>query len=108
MNHRLRYLPLSDVAEGMVLGAQLVLAGHGVVRFSLPAGHALTEANLRQLAIHQAEFVCVLEADSRTDQEREQEVADHERRLARIFRSADLTAPAVAGLYQAVLAYRRS
>lgn len=108
MNIRLRYLPLPEVKEGMALGRQLVLCEHGVIRFSLPAGHALTETNLRQLALHQAEFVCIREEDSRSEEEREQEWAAHEARLARIFRAADLDDPAVAGLYQAVLAYRRS
>lgn len=108
MSHRLRYLPLPEVNEGMVLGTQLVVAEHGVIRFSLPAGHALTEANLRQLAIHQAEFVCIQEEDARTDDEREREWAAHEERLARIFRSADMNDPAVAGLYNAVLAYRKT
>lgn len=108
MNYRLRYLPLSEVTEGMVLGAPLVLAERGVIRFSLPAGHGLTEANLRQLAVHQAEFVCIQEIDDRSDQQREQEIAAHERRLARIFRTADLDDPVVASLYNAVLAYRRS
>lgn len=108
MNYRLRYLPLSDVTEGMVLGAPLVLADRGVIRFALPAGHGLTEANLRQLAVHQAQFVCIQEEDSRSDEERAEEIADHERRLARIFRSADFNEPALAGLYSAVVAFRRS
>lgn len=108
MNYRLRYLPLPEVTEGMVLGAQLVVAEQGVVRFSLPAEHALTEANLRQLAVRQAEFVCIREEDSRSDEDREKEWAVHEMRLARIFRAADLDEPAMAGLYNAVLAYRRS
>lgn len=108
MTDRLRYLPLPEVTEGMVLGTQLVAAEHGVIRFSLPAGHALTEANLRQLAVRQVEFVCIRHEDTRTDAEREQEWAAHEQRLARIFRSANLNEPAVAGLYQAVLAYRRA
>lgn len=108
MSIRLRYLPLPEVTEGMVLGRQLVLCEHGVIRFSLPAGHALTEANLRQLAVHQAEFVCIGEEDGRSEEVRAREWAAHEARLARIFRAADLDDPALAGLYQAVLAYRRS
>ena len=108
MDYRVRYLPLSEVTEGMVLGAQVVLAERGVVRFSLPAGHSLTDANLRQLAIHHAEFVCIREEERRSDEERAQAVAAHERRLAHIFRSADLGDPTLTGLYNAVLAYRRS
>lgn len=107
-NYRLRYLPLPETTEGMVLGTQLVVAEHGVVRFSLPAEHALTEANLRQLAAHRAEFLCIREEDGRSEEERQKEWEMREQRLARIFRAADLGQPAVAGLYQAVLAYRRS
>lgn len=108
MNYRLRYLPLPEVAAGMLLGAPLIVANQGVIRFTLPAGHALTEANLRQLAVHQAEFVCVQEEDDRSDQEREKEWGVHEQRLAHIFRAANFDEPALAGLYNAVLAYRKS
>lgn len=108
MNHRLRCLPLPEVAEGMVLGAPLVVVERGVVRFSLPAGHVLTENNLRQLVVRQAEVVCVKEDDNRSDQEREAEWSGLERRLGRIFSAAPMGEPAVAALYNAVLVYRRS
>lgn len=108
MNYRLRYLPLPEVTEDMVLGAPVALVEHGVIRFSLPAGHALTEANVRQLAVHRAEYVCIRDDDPRSDEEREREWAAAEQRLDHIFRKADLDDPALAGLYQAVLAYRRS
>ena len=108
MTTRLRYLPLHEAEAGMVLGAPLVVAEHGVTTFSLPAGHALTAGNLQQLNVRHAEFVCVEEEDTRSDEEREKEWRQAEERLQRIFRAADLQQPALAGLYRAVLAYRRA
>jgi len=106
MRTRLRYLPLSDASEGMVLGAPLVLTEHGVTNFSLPAGHILTESNLLQAQRRHGEFVCIAEPDPRSEAE---VAADHEavaQRLATIFSSADLSQPAVRGLHDAILAYR--
>jgi hypothetical protein len=105
---RLRYLPLPEVSEGMVLGAPLVLVEHGVITFSLPAGHALTVSNLQQMNVRHAEYVCVQEEDLRSDGERETAWLHAEERLQRIFRAADMSQPAVARLYEAVLAYRRA
>jgi hypothetical protein len=108
MNYRLRYLQLPDVSEGMVLGAPLVLmADNGVISLTLPAGHVLNESTLRQLHVRHAEFVCIQVEDERSDEERAAEVEQAEARLKRIFRGADLSRPAVAGLYEALLAYRR-
>jgi hypothetical protein len=108
METRLRYLPISDVSEGMVLGAQLVLSEHGISNFSLPAGHALTETNLRQIAIRHAEFVCVQVQDERSEEERNAEWKIAETRLRHVFRAADLHDPVISRLYEAVLAFRRS
>lgn len=107
METRLRYLPISDVEEGMVLGAPVVPIDHGVSDFSLPAGHALTESNIHQLAVRHAEFVCVQLPGERSPEEREAEWAMNEMRLQHVFRSADLNDPTMARLYQAVLAFRR-
>ncbi len=107
MNYRLRYLPLPDIAAGMVLGAPLTLTEKGVISFSLPVGHVLTESNLQQMRVRRAEFVCVQEADQRSDVERADAWAQAEERLQRIFRAADLRQPALAGLYEAVRAFRR-
>lgn len=91
----------------MVLGAPLVLAEHGVMTFRLPAGHALTEGNLRQLAVHHGEFVCIEEEDPRSEAERQSQWLQHETRLAHLFRRADLSNPALGALYQAVMRFRR-
>lgn len=106
MRTRLRYLPLSDVSEGMVLGAPLVLTEHGVTNFSLPAGHVLTESNLLQAQRRHGEFVCIAEPDPRSEAE---VIADQQAvatRLGMIFARADMNQPAVRGLHDAVLAYR--
>lgn len=106
MESRLRYLPLPDVTEGMVLGAPVVLAEKGVNNFNLPAGHVLTETNLHQMRVRQAECVCIALPDERSEEEREAEKAVAEMRLQQIFRAADLNNPLMARLYEAVLAYR--
>lgn len=106
MKQRLRYLPLNELVEGMVLGASLTIAEHGVTNFALPAGQVLTEDNLRQIALRHGEFACIAEDDPRSDEACAAERAQHEARLQRIFANADLDQPAVAGLYAAVLAYR--
>ena len=108
MSTRLRYLPLHEATEGMLLGAPLMLAEHGVITFSLPAGHELTASNLQQMNVHHAEFVCIQEEDERSNEEREAAWRKSEERLQHIFRAADLEKPAVARLYQAVLAFRRA
>ncbi|MCE1241413.1 MAG: hypothetical protein LWW83_15980 [Azonexaceae bacterium] len=106
MNKHLRYLPISDVVEGMVLGAPLALAEHGITNFTLPAGHELTETSIRQIAMRHGEFLCIVEDDPRSDEEREADLLQHKARLDRIFSQANLEHPALDGLYRAVLAYR--
>lgn len=106
MGQQLRYLPLSEITEGMVLGAPLAIAEHGVTNFTLPVGHELTASNLHQIALRHGEFACVLVDDPRSDEERAAAIERHRARLDRIFARADRSRPAVAGLYAAVLAYR--
>ena len=108
METRLRYLPIADVQEGMVLGAALVLAENGVSNFSLPAGHELTETNLRQMAVRHAEFVCVQVPDERGEAERDAEWKASEARLRHIFRATRPGDPVMGKLYEAVLAFRRT
>ncbi|WP_306603316.1 hypothetical protein [Azonexus sp.] len=106
MKQRLRYLPLSDIEEGMVLGAGLTISVNGVTNFTLPAGHALTESNIRQIALRHGEFVCIAEEDTRSDEAYAADLAITRCRLEQIFSRADLAQPSIAGLYAAVLAYR--
>lgn len=104
---RIHYLPLGLAVPGMVLGAPLVLMEHGVVRFNLPVGHVLTDANLEQLRTRHAEIVCVQEPDTRTSEQREAEWAQEEARVKRVFQLADMKQNLVRSLFQSVLAYRR-
>jgi len=108
MTTRLRYLPLPEAVEGMVLGAPLMVAEHGVISFSLPAGHVLTDSNIHQMHIRRAEFVCVEEEDMRSEEERTMEWEWAETRLRHIFRAANLEDPAMARLYEAVLTFRKA
>lgn len=103
---RLQYLPFHQVEAGMTLGEPVHLSQQHILRYSLPAGHVLTEDNLRQLAAHHAEFVCIARPDNR-----EPAVAEAERAAAialvqRIFEGADRTQPVMASFFQRVLDYR--
>jgi len=106
MRTRTRYLPLEDTTPGMVLGAAVQVNEHGRLRYSLPAGHALTEDNLHQLAIHRAEYVFIAEPDLREDAQVAVDVALAARRVMDIFDGADLTDPTMAAFFDQVLAYR--
>lgn len=108
METRLRYLPITDAAEGMILGAPVVLSEQGINNFKLPAGHTLTETNIHQMALRHAEFVCIQVPDERSPEERDAEWAIEEMRVNHIFRAADLADPVMARLHAAVLNFRRS
>jgi len=103
---RRHYLPFQDVQPGMVLGEAVTVAERQVVRFTLPAGHELTEANLHQLGAHHAEFVCVAVPDTRTDEQITADAAAAVASVKHIFHGADLSQPALARLFDRVLAYR--
>lgn len=106
MRTRTRYIPIIEAEPGMVLGDPLKVASHGVLRFALPAGHVLTEDNLRQLTIHQAEFMFVAEPEARSDEQIAVDAALAARRTMEIFSGADLTDPTLAALFDQVLTYR--
>lgn len=103
---RLHYLPFDEVEVGMVLGEALTLTDRNIVRFALPAGHQLSEQNLLSLASHRAEFVCIAVPDTRSDEQIASDSAAAARRVMRIFEGADLSQPAMAALFERVLAYR--
>ncbi len=103
---RKHYLPFGEVAPGMILGEPLMLTERDVLRLRLPAGHELTEGNLRQLRALHAEFVCVAMPDLRSDEEIAAEAARAAARVMDIFAGADLSNPALAALFDRVLAYR--
>ena len=106
MRTRPHYYPIIEAKEGMVLGAQVNVSNNGILRFSLPAGHILTEDNLHQLLAHHAEFIFVALPDHRTDEAVAVDAAQAAGRLLQIFAGADLTEPNMAGLFNQILAYR--
>lgn len=88
------------------MGEAVTLTDRHVVRFSLPAGTELTENNIRQMAIHHAEFICLAEPDTRSDEAIADDAAAAAARVLHIFEGADLSRPALAALFDRVLAYR--
>lgn len=103
---RRHYLPFDEVTPGMLLGEAITLTDRQIVRFSLPAGHVLTENNLRQLATHHAEFICVALPDTRSAAEVASDAAAAAGRVMKIFEGADLANPVLAALFDRVLTYR--
>lgn len=108
MNTRLRHIPLIEIEAGMVLGAPVRGINKGILGFSLPAGHKLTQDNLQQLTTHQAEFICVEEEDTRSDEQIASDNARAARQVMAIFAGANLKDSTMASLLNQVLAYRRS
>jgi len=103
---RLCYVSLGDAQAGMVLGAPVSIAHHGVLRYSLPARHALTEDNLRQLTVHRAESIFVAIPDVRDDEQVAVDAARVAHRVLNIFSGADLSEPTMAALFDQVLVYK--
>jgi len=108
MRTRLHYIPISDAKEGMVLGAPLTVVYRGILSLTLPDGHALTDENMNQLSAHYAEFMCVLEDDTRTDDEVAVDAAKAADRVHQIFEGADLSDATLATLFDQVLGYRNT
>ncbi len=107
MKTRPHYIPVTEAKTGMVLGAPLNISGpNGIVRFSLPAGHTLTEDNLHQLVAHHGECLLVLELDVRSDEQVALDAALAAHRVMEIFQGASLEDPLMASLFDCVLTYR--
>jgi hypothetical protein len=106
MRTRPRYIPIIEAEAGMVLGTSVRVASHNQVRFSLPAGHTLTDDNLHQLNAHHAEFIFIAEPDRRPDEEVAVDAAQAAHRVMVIFSAADLSDPTMAALFDQVLGYR--
>jgi hypothetical protein len=106
MRTRQSYLPIFDLEPGMVLAHAANVVTQGVLRFSLPAGHTLSEENIRHLVAHQAEFVYIAEPDRRSDEQVAVDAALAAKRVMEIFRGADLEDPVMASLFDQVLGYR--
>ncbi len=74
--------------------------------FSLPAGHTLTDDNLRQIASHRVEFIFIAEPDLRSDEDVAIDTARVAGQVMRIFERANLSDPTMAALFDQVLTYR--
>lgn len=103
---RPHYIPIEEATVGMVLCAPTIISQHGIVRYSLPSGHPLTEDNLDQLRAHQAEYLFIATPDMRSDEQVAVDAALAARRVMEIFAGADLEDPTMAMLFDQVLAYR--
>ena len=90
----------------MVLAAPVAVLRNGILRFSLPVGHALTRDNLHQLTAHAAEFIYVAEVDGRSDEQVAEDAANDAHRALEIFSGADLSDPTMAAFFDQVLGYR--
>ncbi len=106
MATRIRYLPIEAVTAGMVLGGPLSITEGGVTTLTFPVGHVLTESNLDQMLHRHAEWACIEEDDPRSDEERGDDLAAMQERQRKLFSRADLSQPAMAALFEAVLRYR--
>ncbi|NTV70353.1 MAG: hypothetical protein HGA71_09425 [Azonexaceae bacterium] len=108
MRSRTQYIPLNEAEAGMTLAAPLNVIQNRQTRFSLPAGHVLTADNLRQMAANRAEFIFIVEPDSRCDEDIALDTALVARRVMEIFSHADLSDPTAMALFDQILAYRNA
>ncbi len=106
MRTRTHYIPIFEAEPGMVLGAPVAVAVHGILRFSLPSGHELTRDNLHQLTAHRAEFIFISRPDHRPDEQVAEDAAKDAHRALEIFGGADLQDPTTAKLFDQILAFR--
>ncbi len=104
MPNRMRstYLSIEEITPGMTLARPLAITEKRILRYMLLEGHQLTEDNIRQLASHHAEAVCVWLADERTDEEIAGSCAQTESKLREIFAHADLDQPIMAALFNRI------
>jgi hypothetical protein len=106
MRTRTRYLSLAEASPGMVLESPVVVGHQGIVRFSLPQGHILTDDNLHQLRVHRTEFLFIAAPDPRSDEQVAVDAAEAARRTLEIFAGADLSDPLMAKFFDQVLTFR--
>lgn len=103
---RSRYVPLYEAEAGMVLGTPVSIVSGSIRQALLPVGHKLTGDNLNQLAMHYIEFVSILEADTRPDEQVAADAAQSAHHVMKIFAGADMTDPTIAALFDQVYLYR--
>jgi hypothetical protein len=105
---RIRHLviPMEQAQAGMVLGQPLEVVFRRVLGLTLPVGHTLTEENLHQLSVHHAEFICIDQADNRSDEQVAIDAAQAAHRVMALFEGVDLSEPHMAAFFDQILAYR--
>ncbi|WP_200385086.1 hypothetical protein [Rhodocyclus tenuis] len=103
---RLRYLPVEQLAPGMALAESLDFAERNIVRHRLPDGHVLTPEDVQQLDSSRTDLVRIVVPDARSDEEIAAAAAFVRASVEAIFAGADLGQPALAALFERVLAYR--
>ena len=105
---RIRHLviPMEQAQAGMVLGRPLEVVFRRVLGLTLPVGHTLTEENLHQLSVHHAEFICIDQADNRSDEQVAIDAAQAAHSVMALFEGADLSEPHMAAFFDQILAYR--
>ena len=106
MNIRTRFLPVNELQVGMLTARALIVVEHGLVSYSLPADHTLTQQNIGQLTLHDAICICVTHQDTRSQDEISAFVEGQSERMRIIFKPTDLAQPANRTLFDALSAYR--
>ncbi|MFA6119875.1 MAG: hypothetical protein WCT35_02650 [Sideroxydans sp.] len=106
MRNRTRFITIIEAEPGMTLGADVNVVNHGILRLSLKEGAILTELDIRQLSTYQAEYIFIVEPDSRVPEQVAVDVAKVANRVMEIFSGADLTDPMLAKLFNQVILYR--
>jgi len=105
MRIRHTFIAISEAKPGMRLARPVSKVFHHRL-FQLQAGIELTEEQIHQIAMRDIQCLVVEESDPRDEAELETDRARIEAETQRIFSEADLSQPAVAGLYQATLEHR--
>lgn len=106
MRTRPHYITLVEALPSMVLGAPVKVVQNGYLRFSLPAGHVLSEDCIQQLESHGAEYLFVAEKDERSNEDVAIDAAQAAHNVMQVFRDANMEDPTMAAFFDQVLAYR--
>lgn len=101
------HLPLFELTVDMVLARPVLLSNRGMVILSFPAGQALTEAHLAQLAAHHAEYACVWVSVAPEETPQRRRALDAQKaRVEALFRNASREDPATEAFFTHLLSFR--
>lgn len=106
MRTRHQYIPVTQIAPGMVLGETVQVVERGLLSMVLPPGHLLTPDNVNQLNAHHAEFICIDQPDERSDEQITLDTEQATHRVQEIFKDGNLEDPTLQALFDQVMAYR--